>query len=158
RRSMLQGVAATAFAATSLTRAPHVLAADRPITPFGYRVRARALDDLKRRLEHTRWPEQETVADWSQGVPIKKMKALVEYWCTGYNWRRCETTLNGFAQYRAEIDGLNIHFLHVRSRQANHRHARLARLGDRVLQDHRAFDESCSPWRPCGGCLPRCRP
>jgi len=117
RRSMLRGLALTTFAATGLARAG--FAADRAITPFSYRAPASALDDLKRRLAQTRWPEQETVADWSQGVPIKKMKALVDYWRTGYDWRRCETRLNSFAQYRTEIDGLNIHFLHVRSRRAN---------------------------------------
>src|SRR5262245_60076431 len=116
RRSMLRGLTLTAFAATGLARAG--FAADGAITPFSYRAPGSALDDLKRRLAQTRWPEQETVADWSQGVPIKKMKALVDYWRTGYDWRRCESRLNSFAQYRTEIDGLNIHFLHVRSRRA----------------------------------------
>jgi hypothetical protein len=120
RRSMLRGLAATAVVATGLTRAGHVFAkAGSAITPFSYRAPGSALDDLKRRLAQTRWPEPETVADWSQGVPITKMRALVEYWRTGYDWRRCETRLNGFAQYRTEIDGLRIHFLHIRSRQAN---------------------------------------
>jgi hypothetical protein len=117
---MLRGLAATAVVATGLTRAGHVFAkASSAITPFSYRAPGSALDDLKRRLAQTRWPEPETVADWSQGVPITKMRALVEYWRTGYDWRRCETRLNGFAQYRTEIDGLRIHFLHIRSRQAN---------------------------------------
>jgi pimeloyl-ACP methyl ester carboxylesterase len=120
RRSMLRGLAATAFAATGLARVPHAFADASPaIRPFSYRAPDSALDDLKRRLVQTRWPERETVADWSQGVPIRKLKALVEYWRTGYDWRRCETRLNGFPQYRTEIDGLNIHFLHVRSRHAN---------------------------------------
>jgi pimeloyl-ACP methyl ester carboxylesterase len=70
-------------------------------------------------LAQTRWPERETVADWSQGPPLAKLRALAEYWRTGYDWRRCEAWLNGFAQYRTELDGLNIHFLHIRSRHAN---------------------------------------
>jgi pimeloyl-ACP methyl ester carboxylesterase len=120
RRSVLRGLAAAAIAATGLARAGRAFANAGPvITPFRYRAPASALDDLKRRLAQTRWPEPETVAEWSQGVPIRKMKALVEYWRTGYDWRRCEATLNGLAQYRTAIDGLNIHFLHVRSRQAN---------------------------------------
>ncbi len=120
RRSMLRGLAATAAAATGLVRAGQVFAnPDAAITPFQYRAPASALDDLKRRLAQTRWPDRGTVADWSQGVPIAKMKALVEYWRTGYDWRRCEARLNRFPQYRTEIDGLGIHFLHVRSRETN---------------------------------------
>jgi pimeloyl-ACP methyl ester carboxylesterase len=120
RRSLLGGLAAAAAAATGLARGGRAFASAGPaITPFRYRASAGALDDLKRRLAQTRWPDPETVADWTQGVPITKMKALVEYWRTGYDWRRCEARLNGFAQFRTEIDGLTIHFLHVRSQQAN---------------------------------------
>jgi len=88
------------------------------IAPFKYVAPKAALDDLTQRLARTRWPERETVTDWSQGVPLAKLRALVEYWRTGYDWRRCEKTLNSFAQYRTAIDGLNIHFLHVRSHHA----------------------------------------
>jgi epoxide hydrolase len=119
RRSILRGLATTATAATGLARAGQVFANPAAITPFQYRAPASALDDLKRRLAQTRLPDRGTVADWSQGVPIAKMKALVEYWRTGYDWRRCEARLNGFPQYRTEIDGLGIHFLHVRSRETN---------------------------------------
>jgi pimeloyl-ACP methyl ester carboxylesterase len=93
--------------------------ADDEITPFKYEAPQSALDDLKDRLKRTRWPERETVKDWSQGVPLAKLKALVEYWQTDYDWRRGEAKLNSFAQYRTKIDGLNIHFLHVRSRHEN---------------------------------------
>ena len=107
RRSVLGGLAAAAAATTGLARAGRAFASAGPaITPFRYRAPAGALDDLKRRLAQTRWPDSETVADWSQGVPITKLKALVEYWRTGYDWRRCEARLNGFAQFRTEIDGL----------------------------------------------------
>jgi epoxide hydrolase len=73
------------------------------------------LADLQRRLDLARWPEQETVPDWSQGAPLAKVQALCEYWRTGYDWRRCEAMLNGFGQFTTEIDGLKIHFLHIRS-------------------------------------------
>src|SRR5215813_5515808 len=120
RRAMLRGIAVTAVAASGLTRVATTFANDGPsITPFTYHAPQSALDDLKRRLTNARWPERETVSDWSQGVPLEKLRALVEYWQTAYDWRRFETKLNGFAQYRTEIDGLNIHFLHVRSRHAN---------------------------------------
>jgi hypothetical protein len=116
RRAMLRWLAATAIPATGAARAGHAFANAGPaITPFSYRAPQSALDDLRQRLGRTRWPEGETVADWSQGVPLAKLRPLVEDWRTGYDWRRCEATLNGFAQYRTEIDGLGIHFLHVRS-------------------------------------------
>ncbi|MAC57983.1 MAG: epoxide hydrolase [Novosphingobium sp.] len=73
------------------------------------------IEDLKRRIAMTRWPEAETVDDWSQGTPLEALKALVAYWMDDYDWRRCEARLNGFGQYLTEIDGLDIHFLHVRS-------------------------------------------
>src|SRR5262245_37600486 len=121
RRAVLSGIAASAvLAAVGRRSINDVLAGgDRLVRPFTYRAQQGALDDLKRRLTEARWPERETVNDWSQGVPLTKLRALVEYWRTGYDWRRCEAMLNGFGQYRTEIDGVNIHFLHVRSRHAN---------------------------------------
>ena len=77
------------------------------------------LDDLQRRLAATRWPEPETVDDWSQGVPLERLQALCDYWRDGYDWRRCEALLNGIGQYTTEIDGLSIHFLHRRSPEPN---------------------------------------
>ena len=73
------------------------------------------IDDLRRRISATRWPEQETVTDDSQGVPLQLMKDLMQYWGTDYDWRRCEARLNDLPNYLLEIDGLGIHFLHVRS-------------------------------------------
>jgi epoxide hydrolase len=78
-----------------------------------------ALDDLKRRLELVRWPEKETVGDWSQGVPLDRMKAVVDHWRTGYDWRRCEAELDRWGNYRTEIKGLPIHFMHIRSPEPN---------------------------------------
>ena len=85
------------------------------IEPFTLSVPQFELDDLQRRLERTRWPDAETVGDTSQGPPLTKIQALCTRWSNGYDWRRCEALLNGFGQYRTEMDGLGIHFLHVRS-------------------------------------------
>jgi pimeloyl-ACP methyl ester carboxylesterase len=87
------------------------------ITPFRIEVPEADLDDLRCRLRRTRWPEAETVADWSQGIPLAYTRDLCDYWLSDYDWRRCEASLNGFPQFRTEIDGLDIHFLHVRSHQ-----------------------------------------
>jgi pimeloyl-ACP methyl ester carboxylesterase len=90
---------------------------DRPtvgeVTPFTLAVPQAELDDLAGRLARTRWPERETAA--GQGVPLDAARRLVEHWRTRYDWRRCEAMLNGLGQYRTTIDGLGIHFLHVRS-------------------------------------------
>lgn len=87
-----------------------------PIQPFQLAIPEAELLDLRRRLERTRWPDPETVGDWSQGVPLAQAKTLVEHWLTKYDWRRCEAQLNALGQFTTEIDGVAIHFLHVRSR------------------------------------------
>ena len=74
------------------------------------------LDDLRDRLRRTRWPEQETVPGWTQGVPLGYVQELCRYWAQGYDWRATEARLNSLPQFRTEIDGLGIHFVHVRSR------------------------------------------
>src|SRR3954469_2732511 len=74
------------------------------------------LTDLRRRIEATRWPERETVNDDSQGVPLATMQELARYWATEHDWRRCEAQLNALPNFLTEIDGLDIHFIHVRSR------------------------------------------
>jgi pimeloyl-ACP methyl ester carboxylesterase len=86
------------------------------VTPFEVHVPEAALVDLKIRLADTRWPNKEPVADWSQGVPLAKARALVEYWRTRYDWRRVERSLNALPQFRTQIDGLGVHFIHVRSK------------------------------------------
>jgi pimeloyl-ACP methyl ester carboxylesterase len=77
------------------------------------------LIDLKRRIKATRWPERETVTDASQGVRLATMQKLARYWSTGYDWRKVEARLNALPQFVTEIDGLDIHFIHVRSKNAN---------------------------------------
>jgi microsomal epoxide hydrolase len=85
------------------------------IEPFQLSIPEPQLADLRDRLRHVRWPEPETVTDTSQGPPLAKVQALAEYWLEQYDWRRCEAMLNGFGQHRTNIDGLGIHFLHIRS-------------------------------------------
>src|SRR3954447_5215987 len=85
------------------------------ITPFQLAVPEAELDDLRTRLRRTRWPERETVDDWSQGIPLAYLQELCAYWCDGYDWRALEARLNAAGQFRTDIDGLGIHFLHVRS-------------------------------------------
>ena len=88
------------------------------IKPFTLNIEQSQLDDLNRRLDQTRWPEPETVPDWTQGSPLAKVKALCDHWRHRYEWRRCEAQLNGFGQFKTELDGLGVHFLHVRSPHA----------------------------------------
>ena len=85
------------------------------IKPFRFSVGDDVLDDLRSRLRRTRWPEAELVDDWSQGAPLKWIQEVCRYWAETYDWRRREALLNRFAQFTTAIDGLDIHFLHVRS-------------------------------------------
>ena len=89
------------------------------IRKFHIDVPEETLVDLRRRIEATRWPEKETVADHSQGVPLQMMQDLARYWVTHYDWRKCEAKLNALPQFITEIDGLDIHFIHVKSRHHN---------------------------------------
>jgi pimeloyl-ACP methyl ester carboxylesterase len=89
------------------------------IRPFRVRVSQEALVELRRRITATQWPEKETVADQSQGLPLATMQKLARYWATEYDWRKVEARLNTFPQYITEIDGLDIHFIHVRSKHPN---------------------------------------
>ncbi len=92
------------------------LAADtETVDPFTLEVPESQLDDLRRRLDAVRWPDPELVDDWSQGAPLANVWALIQHWRVAYDWRRCEQMLNGLGQYRTQIDGVDIHFLHVRS-------------------------------------------
>jgi epoxide hydrolase len=85
------------------------------VAPFRIQIPQADLRDLRERLARTRWSEAETVTDWSQGVPRRYLQELCRYWAEGYDWRATEARLNGLPQFRTVLDGLGIHFLHVRS-------------------------------------------
>ncbi|MGE0484132.1 MAG: epoxide hydrolase family protein [Gammaproteobacteria bacterium] len=89
------------------------------IRPFRFEIPEQALHDLRRRLNDTRWPERETPDDWSQGAPLAYVQEVCEYWRTDYDWRRCEAALNALPQFVTEIDGLDIQFIHLRSKHAD---------------------------------------
>jgi pimeloyl-ACP methyl ester carboxylesterase len=89
------------------------------IRPFQFHASEEALTDLRRRIVATRWPEKETVSDASQGMPLATMRELARYWATDYDWRKCEAKLSTLPQFITEIDGLDIHFIHVRSKHKN---------------------------------------
>lgn len=91
------------------------------IRPFEIKIEQSAIDDLHRRLDHARWPDKETVADWSQGVPLAQLQDLVAHWRSAYDWRKCEAWLNSMGSCVTTIDGLDIHFLHIRSPHAEAR-------------------------------------
>ena len=125
RRGLLRDAAAITALATvwPLARAASPAAAPRyaadAIRPFRAHVPQAALTDLRRRIAATRWPEAETVNDSSQGVQLAKLQALVQYWGTGYDWRKAEARLNALPQFVTNLDGLDVHFIHVRSRHAD---------------------------------------
>ena len=89
------------------------------IEPFTIAASDDELADLKHRLDNARWPEKETPDDWTQGIPLAYTKEICTYWANEYDWRAREARLNEFPQFRTEVDGLNIHFVHVRSPEEN---------------------------------------
>ena len=92
---------------------------DTPIRPFRINIPEEALTDLKKRIADTRFPERETVDDTTQGVQLKTMKEVAEYWSKNYDWRKIEAKLNSYPQFVTNIDGLDIHFIHVKSKNPN---------------------------------------
>jgi pimeloyl-ACP methyl ester carboxylesterase len=123
RRSAARSAAAGAWGLVllALYYPPSVVAeeSDKTIRPFHVHVPDAALVDLRRRIAATRWPDRETVTDRSQGAQLAKLQALVRYWGTGYDWRKVEASLNALPQFTTNIDGIDIHFIHVRSRHKN---------------------------------------
>ncbi|MGH8785811.1 MAG: epoxide hydrolase family protein [Cupriavidus necator] len=137
RRSFLAGSAAALFVspfafasrsaaatsadglAVSAALASRQAADNEAIRPFRAHVPDADLADLRRRLAATRWPDKETVADPSQGAQLANLQGLVRYWATDYNWRKGEARLNAFPQFMTRIDGVDIHFIHVKSRHPN---------------------------------------
>src|SRR5215468_7541738 len=114
-------VAASAAAgAVSLLPGDFATAADgNTVRPFKINVPEEKLVDLHRRISATNWPERETVTDASQGVQLATVQELARYWATDYDWRKCEAKLNALPQFMTVIDGLDIHFIHVRSKHEN---------------------------------------
>jgi pimeloyl-ACP methyl ester carboxylesterase len=118
RRQLLAGTVA-ALAVSTLPGTLRTATAADTIRPFTVNIPQAEFDDLRRRIAATRWPDKETVADQSQGIQLAKLKPLVEYWGTGYDWRKTEARLNALPQFMTEIDGVEIHFIHVRSKHPN---------------------------------------
>ena len=131
---------------------------DTTVRPFRVEVPDQALDDLRRRIAAVRWPSQELVADRSQGVQLATMQELARYWATEYDWRKVEARLNALPQFTTQIDGVDIHFIHVRSPHENALAAdhdpRLARLGDRAARDRRPAHRPDRPRRQGRGRVP----
>ncbi len=98
---------------------PVTIIGDTTVKPFAVDFEQGAIDDLRRRIDATRWPTKELVADRSQGVQLAATRALARFWATEYDWRKCEARLNALPQFKTELDGLNIHFIHVKSPHAN---------------------------------------
>jgi pimeloyl-ACP methyl ester carboxylesterase len=132
RRALLAGSAAAGTigllglhrakaAESDSTRKEHMMAAtDGAVRPFHFEASKDALSDMKKRVAAARWPDKETVSDASQGVQLATMQKLAQYWATEHDWRKCEAKLGATPQFITEIDGLDIHFIHVRSK---HEHA-----------------------------------
>ena len=118
RRALL--AASVAIGAASFLPASFAAVADdNTVRPFKINVPDEALVDLRRRIAATRWPDRETVNDQSQGAQLAKFQELVRYWGTGYDWRNAEARLNALPQFMTTIDGVDVHFIHVRSRHPN---------------------------------------
>jgi pimeloyl-ACP methyl ester carboxylesterase len=118
RRSFLASSAAAA-AVGLLPTELRAATGDDAIRPFRIDFPDAALADLRRRIAATKWPEQETVTDATQGVQLATLEELARYWATGHDWRKVEARLNALPQFMTEIDGLDIHFIHVRSKHEN---------------------------------------
>ena len=112
------GIAAAGAASLFPVR-PAPAATNDAIRPFRINIDESVLADMRARIKATRWPEKETVADDSQGVPLATMQELARYWATDYDWRKVEARLNALPQFITEIDGVDIHFIHVRSKHEN---------------------------------------
>src|SRR5215216_2478200 len=97
----------------------HQVGEEVAVRDFHIDVPEEKLVDLRRRIEATQWPEKETVANEAQGVPLATMQELARYWATDYDWRKCEAKLKALPKFITEIDGLDIHFIHVRSKHEN---------------------------------------
>jgi hypothetical protein len=119
RQSFLLSSVALGATAVLKMPAPAVAQGNTAICPFSVNINETEIVELRRRIAATRWPDRETVSDTSQGVPLDMIRGLAEYWSGQYDWRKFEARLNAFPQYMTEIDGVDIHFIHVRSKHDN---------------------------------------
>ena len=117
--SALAMLFATPVFADATRATPDSASADKSIRPFRIHIPQAALDDLRHRVRATRLPDKETANDSLQGPQLATMQALVKYWDTQYDWRKLEAQLNKLPQFTTTIDGVDIHFIHVRSKQPN---------------------------------------
>ena len=104
---------------TDMSGSTENLARNTEVRPFTVQIPEAALEELRSRIAATRWPSRELVADRSQGVQLATTQELARYWETDYDWRRCEARLNALPQFKTEIDGVDVHFIHVKSPHAN---------------------------------------
>ena len=116
--ALVIGISGGAHAADTVA-SPNTPTAEDSIRPFKVQVPQAALDDLRRRIAATRWPDRETAPDPSQGVQLQGLQALARYWGTDYDWRKLEAKLNALSQFVTTIDGVDVHFIHVRSKHQN---------------------------------------
>ena len=119
RRSVFAVLSATVGIALLAGQGIPASAGDTALRPFQVHIPEAALVDLRKRIAETRWPDKETVADRSQGTQLGNLQEIVRYWGTDYNWRKVEARLNALPMFMTEIDGVDIHFIHVKSRHAN---------------------------------------
>ena len=133
RRGFLASSAAVATSGLFVTAA-EAAAEDGAIRPFRIDIAEEQLADLRRRLAATRWPDKETVADDSQGVPSATIQDLARYWGKDYDWRKVEARLNALPQFVTEIDGVDIHFIHVRSNDIMRCRSSSPRMASSVIE------------------------
>ena len=123
RRDFMEtaGIGIVAAGALSLASLQPAVAtkSNEVVRPFHFTAPEVDIIDLRRRIKATKWPESETVADHSQGVRLVTVQRIAHYWATNYDWRRCEAKLGALPQFITQIDGLDIHFIHVRSKHEN---------------------------------------
>src|SRR3954452_7380273 len=119
RRDVLATSAVAGALGLIVEQIPAAAQGNSAIRPFKINVSEDALANLRRRIAATQWPEKETVEDQSQGVQLATLQELARYWAADYDWRKCEARLSALPQFITEIDGLDIHFVHVRSKHEN---------------------------------------
>ena len=129
------------------------------IRPFTVNVPEEEITELKRRIKATRWPEKETVADESQGVQLKTIQELARYWADEYDWRKIESRINSYPHFMTEIDGLDFHFIHVRSKHENAMPILIAHgWPGSIIEQMKLIEPLTNPTAHGGsevGCLPR---